>query len=155
VPRSTLCINHILAQTMSLEHSLYVHNCYLHRRSSSHPLVMLASFPICCHSQETNILPIYAEIIGGQPAVSKSTPAVVVAPRSRPVSNVPLGPITKAASSSPTPKLEGLFVVKHSGLFAGWLWKERWLTLTPQAIIIHRRNNKVRAHSLTRRLIDI
>ncbi|KDR70087.1 hypothetical protein GALMADRAFT_230406 [Galerina marginata CBS 339.88] len=92
---------------------------------------------------DTNILPIYAEIIGGQPAVSKSSPTIVAAPRSRPPSGAPLAVISKGISpSSGSAVLEGLFVIKQSGLFAGWLWKQRWITLTPQALVIHRRNNK-------------
>jgi len=98
--------------------------------------------------EETKILPIYSEIIGGIPPSNKSTPAIYVAPRSRPVSNVPLG-LTLKTPSSQSSLLEGPFVIKHSGLFAGWLWKERYLTLTPQALIIHRRNNKVSAASKT------
>ncbi|KAF9555863.1 hypothetical protein CPC08DRAFT_642285 [Agrocybe pediades] len=94
---------------------------------------------------DTNILPIYAEILGGQPTVSKSPPAIVASSHARPASSVPLGAIAKGLSSPApgTPILEGLFVIKQAGLFAGWLWKERWVTLTPQALVIHRRNTKV------------
>ncbi|PPQ91957.1 hypothetical protein CVT25_004431 [Psilocybe cyanescens] len=91
---------------------------------------------------DTNILPIYAEIIGGQPAVSKPSSSIVVSPRSRPVSGVPLGTVPKGSASPSHPVLDGLFAIKQSGLFAGWLWKERWLTLTPQALVIHRRSSK-------------
>ncbi|KAH9487383.1 Serine/threonine-protein kinase CLA4 [Psilocybe cubensis] len=91
---------------------------------------------------DANILPIYAEIIGGQPAVSKTSPSIVASPRSRPASASPLAAVPKGSSSPSHPVLDGLFAIKQTGLFAGWLWKERWLTLTPQALVIHRRSTK-------------
>jgi hypothetical protein len=111
--------------------------------------------------QDKNVLPIYAEIIGGQPTIAKSASGllvaprsrppsggIIVAPRSRPPSGGPLGAITKATSSSGsgTIVLEGRYMIKETGVFAGWLWKDRWVSLTPQALVIHRRAFKVRSH---------
>lgn len=95
--------------------------------------------------QDTNVLPIYAEIIGGQPNIAKPASAIVVAPRSRPHSGVPLGAISNATSSSGSGSivLQGLYRIKETGLFAGWLWKDRWVSLNPQALIIHRQGFKV------------
>jgi hypothetical protein len=122
--------------------------------------------------QDKNVLPIYAEIIGGQPTIAKSASGVIVAPlsrppstgiivapRSRPPSGPPLGAITKATSSSGsgTIILEGRYMIKETGVFAGWLWKDRWVSLTSQALVIHRRASKVRSHlpylSPSRRLL--
>jgi len=107
--------------------------------------------------QDRNVLPIYAEIIGAQPTNAKSAivaprsrPAsgIIAAPRSRPPSGVPLGPITKAPSSSGsgTIVLEGRYLIKETGLFAGWLWKDRWVSLTSQGLVIHSRAFKVRSY---------
>jgi hypothetical protein len=114
--------------------------------------------------QDKNVLPIYAEIIGGQPTIAKSGSGVIVAPRSRPPSGgiivaprsrppssgAPLGAISKAPSSagSGTIILEGRYMIKETGVFAGWLWKDRWVSLTSQALVIHRRASKVRSHLL-------
>ncbi|CAA7266394.1 unnamed protein product [Cyclocybe aegerita] len=100
---------------------------------------------------DANILPIYAEIIGGQPAGGRPSSAIVVSQRSRPASGAPLAAVVKNGSSpsSTSTILEGLYVVKHSGLFAGWMWRERWLTLTPQTLVIHRRSNKVSSAAKT------
>ncbi|KIM47339.1 hypothetical protein M413DRAFT_63636 [Hebeloma cylindrosporum] len=91
---------------------------------------------------DKNVLPIYAEIIGGQPTIAKSRPpsGIIVAPRSRPSSGTPLGAIAKATSSSGSGGivLEGRFMIKESGVFTGWLWKDRWLSLTAQGLVIHR-----------------
>ncbi|KAF9527896.1 hypothetical protein CPB83DRAFT_894842 [Crepidotus variabilis] len=95
---------------------------------------------------DPNILPIYAEIMGGQHSSSKrASGGVIVAPRSRPTSGLPMNakPIIKAVPQPGAPLLEGAYVIKQSGLFAGWLWRERWLTVTPQALVIHRRGTKV------------
>jgi len=116
---------------------------------------------LAIYLQEKNVLPIYAEIIGGQPAIAKSASGVIVAPRSRPPSGgvivaprsrppsgAPLGAISKATSSSGsgTIILEGRYMIKETGVFAGWLWKDRWVSLTSQALVIHRRASKVSSH---------
>ncbi|KAF8957047.1 hypothetical protein BDZ97DRAFT_1763225 [Flammula alnicola] len=98
---------------------------------------------------DTNILPIYAEIIGGQPPVAKSTSSIIVSPRSRPPSGAPLASLGKPSSSSSPNSvvLEGQYVVKQTGVFSSWLSRQRWLTLTPQALVIHSRNTKASAAS--------
>ena len=121
-------------------------------------------FALLSYLQDKNVLPIYAEIIGGQPTIAKSASGLVVAPRSRPPSGgvivaprsrppssgAPLGAISKAPSSSGsgTIILEGRYMIKETGVFAGWLWKDRWVSLTSQALVIHRRASKVRSHLL-------
>jgi len=35
-------------------------------------------------------------------------------------------------------------MIKETGLFAGWLWKDRWVSLTSQGLVIHRQAFKVR-----------
>ena len=33
--------------------------------------------------------------------------------------------------------LKGRYVIKETRVFAGWLWKDRWVSLTSQVLVIH------------------
>lgn len=100
-------------------------------------------------SQDPNILPIYAEIVSGQPTVSKTATGVVATPRSRPTSVVlplnakPIQKVSPLPSAPGSPLLEGPYVVKHTRFFASWVWRDRWLSVTPQSLVIHRKNIQV------------
>jgi hypothetical protein len=39
--------------------------------------------------------------------------------------------------------VEGSYFVKQTGMFVGWYWKERWLSLKGASLIIHTRKTKV------------
>ena len=153
VPRSTLCTSRTLDPIRWPVHSYVSLECII--------AILYSCMAFLLYLQDKNVLPIYAEIIGGQPTIAKSTSGVIVAPRSRPPSGgiiaaprsrppsgAPLGAITKATSSSGSGSilLEGRYMIKETGVFSGWLWKDRWVSLTSQALVIHRRAFKVRSH---------
>ncbi|KAF8168535.1 hypothetical protein B0H34DRAFT_63630 [Crassisporium funariophilum] len=113
---------------------------------------------------DSNVLPIFAEIMGGStshsqtlhtPIIAKRSSSghgppskrsssgagtgIILAPRSRPAS----GTLSKNALvlSGGGETLEGLYLVKtKGGLFGGW--KERWVTLMPGVLVVHRRCTK-------------
>ena len=43
--------------------------------------------------------------------------------------------------------LKGRYVIKETRVFAGWLWKDRWVSLTSQVLVIHCRASEVRSPS--------
>ncbi|KAF5313000.1 hypothetical protein D9619_003716 [Psilocybe cf. subviscida] len=93
---------------------------------------------------DTTILPIYAEIMGGV-----QQPAAKAGATSRPASNIPLGVVKVATTSTGGVILEGLYTAKLAGVFAALRSKQRWVTLTPQALIIHRQSSKTSPASKT------
>jgi len=112
--------------------------------SSEHQLMVTRSL------QDPNILPIYAEIVSGQPAVSKTSSGIIVTPRSRPSSGLsplplnakPIQKISSSPSGPGSPLFEGRYSIKHTRFFPSWIWRERWLTVSPQSIAVHRGNTK-------------
>ncbi|KAF9042238.1 hypothetical protein BJ165DRAFT_1405933 [Panaeolus papilionaceus] len=98
---------------------------------------------------DPTLIPIYAEIIGTTPSMIHTSPtttaAVVVTPRSRPVSGAPLKAAVTTTPAGPavtTSVLEGSFIVKQKGGLFGWRAKVRWVSLTPQTIVLHSRASK-------------
>lgn len=98
--------------------------------------------------------PIYEDLVGrSSPASQAITPAAAAAaaagasPRSR--SSTQTGSARRRSyqqniylSVNNNVNVEGGYLVKQPGMFLGWYWKERWLSLKDASLTIHARKTK-------------
>ncbi|KAF5339354.1 hypothetical protein D9611_009820 [Ephemerocybe angulata] len=104
---------------------------------------------------ESTTLPLYAELMGRSAAAAQGiTPAAAAARTAAAGTTSYPGP-SKSTRRRSNPlngaiilnnnnnvNIEGVYLVKQAGMFIGWYWKERWLSLKGSSLTIHAGKSK-------------
>ncbi|EAU93346.1 hypothetical protein CC1G_04325 [Coprinopsis cinerea okayama7 len=93
---------------------------------------------------EPSTLPLYEEMMGRSIPVTAPPPPAASRSRSTPTSRRRSNPLdgTYVLTNNNNVNIEGVFFIKQTGMFAGWYWKERWLSLKGNALTVHTRKTK-------------
>ncbi|KAF5339328.1 hypothetical protein D9611_009827 [Ephemerocybe angulata] len=104
---------------------------------------------------EPTTLPLYAELMGRSAAAAQGITPAAAAARTAAAGATSYPAPSKSTRRRSNPlngaiilnnnnnvNIEGVYLVKQTGMFVGWYWKERWLSLKGSSLTIHAGKSK-------------